>query len=143
MHTFTLTTPASFSTLFDPLMRSSLRAHLPLFSARQVLPCQLTDHDTHFELVADLPSGTDKDQVDLQLNDGVLTISIKNQQKEETSQGKLVFNERQSTEISRRFGFDEQLATEGHSARLEEGRLFLSLQKRTTSSPTTTRILIE
>ena len=85
-----------------------------------------------YELDIDLP-GFKKDEIDLDLNDGYLTISAaKGLDKDtEDKKGKYIRQERYAGTCSRSFFVGETVAPEEVSAKFEDGILRITLPKKT------------
>lgn len=85
------------------------------------------DEGDHYLLEADMP-GIKKEDVSIEVNDGVLTISAQTKQSREEKKENYVFSERRSGSFSRSFtlnGIDEEKI----SAACEDGVLKLTLPK--------------
>ena len=97
--------------------------------AARVMKTDLKEHDEGYELSIDLP-GFKKDQIDLQLQNGYLTITAtKGVEEEENKKGKLVHQERYSGSMSRSFYIGESLTEEDVKAKFEDGVLTLDFPK--------------
>lgn len=101
----------------------------------------LRETDDSYELTADFP-GFAKDEVDVKLEDDVLTISCEHKQEEEEKEdGKWLSRERSYVSATRSFqvkGADE----ENTKATLEDGVLTVSIPKKKTEEGKTTSIEI-
>ena len=80
-----------------------------------------------FKIQAELP-GVKKDEVGLELNDGVLTISVKKEENVEEEKKNYIHRERRLTSMSRKIHLAEARA-DGIKARLENGVLSVVLEK--------------
>ena len=97
--------------------------------AARVMKTDLKEHDEGYELSIDLP-GFKKDQIELQLQNGYLTITAtKGVEEEENKKGKLVHQERYSGSMSRSFYIGESLTEEDVKAKFEDGVLTLDFPK--------------
>ena len=97
--------------------------------AARVMKTDLKEHDEGYELSIDLP-GFKKEQIDLQLQNGYLTITAtKGVEEEENKKGKLVHQERYSGSMSRSFYIGESLTEEDVKAKFEDGVLTLDFPK--------------
>ena len=90
----------------------------------------LKEHDDGYELSVDLP-GFKKDQIDLQLQNGYLTITTSKALEEEDKdkKGKIVHQERYTGSMSRSFYVGESVTEEDVKAKFENGVLTLNFPK--------------
>jgi HSP20 family molecular chaperone IbpA len=105
----------------------------------------LKEHDDGYELKVDLP-GFKKDQIELQLQNGYLTISAaKGLEEEDTDRkGRMVHQERYSGSMSRSFYVGETVTEDDVKARFEDGVLTLDFPKEKPAAlPERRTILIE
>ena len=86
--------------------------------AARVMKTDLKEHDEGYELSIDLP-GFKKDQIDLQLQNGYLTITASKGEEEEekNKKGKIVHQERYTGSMSRSFYIGESLTEEDVKAK--------------------------
>ena len=91
--------------------------------AARVMKTDLKDHDDHYELAIDLP-GFKKDQIDLQLQNGYLTITAS-----KGVEGKIVHQERYSGSMTRSFYVGDHVTEENVKAKFEDGVLRLEFPK--------------
>ena len=130
----------SFSDLFDEMERS-------MFPARQQgrLPAfrtDIRDQGDHYLLEADLP-GFQKEDIDLHLEDGVLTITAKHQETSEQKQeGKYICRERRVGSYARSFDMSG-IHEDAISAAYENGVLTLKLPKQGEVVPQSRKIAIQ
>ena len=113
--------------------------------AAHVMKTDLKEHDDGYELSVDLP-GFKKDQIELHLQNGYLTISTNKALEEEgkSRNGKLVHQERYTGSMSRSFYVGENLTEEDIKARFENGVLILDFPKEKPAAlPERKRIQIE
>ena len=97
-------------------------------------PVDIREHNDQLQVVADLPGFT-KDQIDISVEQGVLTIEAQRTQDEPKSEGKTHLNERRFTQVSRRFRLPKAYDTQQVDASLSDGVLTLTLPKREESKP--------
>ena len=103
------------------------------------------EHDDHYEMHIDLP-GFKKDEIDLSLEKGYLTISAaKGLDKDETDKkGRVIRQERYAGAMQRSFYVGTALTEEEIKARFEDGVLKLCVPKKTAPKlPEKRTILIE
>jgi len=98
--------------------------------ARNVMKTDIRETDGGYELIVDLP-GFKKDEIQLQLENGYLTISAaKGLDKDETDkEGRYLRRERYAGSMSRSFYVGENLTEEDVHARFENGILKLAVPK--------------
>ena len=99
-------------------------------NAARVMKTDLREHDEGYELKVDLP-GFKKDQIDLQLQDGYLTITAAKGLEEDgkDKKGRLVHQERYTGSMTRSFYLCEHVKEEDVKARFEDGVLTLDFPK--------------
>ena len=105
----------------------------PLYGkhAKNLMKTDVRETEDSYELDIDLP-GFKKDEIDLGLNDGYLTISAaKGLDKDtEDKKGKYIRQERYAGTCSRSFFVGETVAPEEVSAKFEDGILRITLPKK-------------
>ena len=99
-------------------------------NAARVMKTDLKEHEDGYELSVDLP-GFKKDQIQLQLSNGYLTVSAAKGVEEEgkDKEGRLVHQERFSGSMSRSYYVGENLEEEDIKAKFENGVLTLDFPK--------------
>ena len=130
----------SLNSLFDDFERSFFpvdRTAMPAFRT------YIKDEGDHFLLEADLP-GFKKEDIDLHLQDGVLTITAKHDETVENKDegGKYVCRERRVGSFTRSFnvsGIQEDAISAGY----ENGVLKLTLPKQGEPEPQSRKIAIQ
>ena len=124
---------------FDNFARNFFRSSntsLPAFRT------DIRDEGDHFLLEADLP-GFRKEDIDLHLQDGVLTITAKRQEEqEEKKEGKYLCRERRMGSCARAFDVSG-IREEDITAAFEDGVLKLTLPKQGEPVPQSRRIAIQ
>ena len=88
--------------------------------AAHVMKTDLKENDEGYELKVDLP-GFKKDQIDLQLQNGYLTITASKGLEEEDKKGKIVHQERYEGSMTRSFYIGENVKEEDVQAKFEDG----------------------
>lgn len=145
--------PSIFSeNLFDDFFSDPFAAFAPqardaLYGKRSknLMKTDVRETDGSYELDVDLP-GFKKDEVQLELKDGFLTISASKglDKDEQDKAGRYIRQERYTGACSRSFYVGEQLKPEDVSAKFEDGILRLSVPKNAQPQlPRTTTIAIE
>ena len=108
-------------------------AHNPLYgkNARNLLKTDIREMDDSYELAVDLP-GFKKDEINLDIKDGYLTVSAEKglDKKEEDKKGRILRQERYAGVMSRSFYVGNGLKNEDVHAKFENGVLRLSLPKK-------------
>ena len=99
-------------------------------NVQRLMKTDLKENDSGYELSVDLP-GFKKDQIQLQLSNGYLTVSADKSIEEEDKdkKGRLVHQERFSGSMSRSYYVGENLEEEDIKARFENGVLTLDFPK--------------
>ncbi len=102
-------------------------------NAARVMKTDLKEHDDGYELSVDLP-GFKKDQIELQLQNGYLTISASKgiEEDEKDKKGKIVHQERYTGSMTRSFYIGEDIREEDIRATFEDGVLTLVFPKEET-----------
>lgn len=116
--------------LFQGFFRP-LRAFNPAQSQAQswVLPMDVTERENEYVIYAELP-GVNKDNIDITLADGVLTVSAETKQEYEEKEGdRLVRQERRYGKYSRSIRLGTQIDEKNVKANYKDGVLELVLPK--------------
>ena len=129
---------ASLMDLFDEFERSVFGDNgrrTPVFST------DIKDEGDHYLLEAELP-GFRKEDIDLDVKDGVLTISAQHQESSGQNSGNYVCKERRCGSFSRSFNL-EGIQEENITASYNNGVLELSLPKKQEILPQSRKIAIQ
>ena len=99
--------------------------------ADRLMKTDVHEHDDHYEVDIDLP-GFSKDEIDLGLKDGYLTVSAaKGVDKDKTDRkGKVIRQERYAGAMQRSFYVGENLTEEDIKASFKNGVLSLNVSKK-------------
>ena len=98
--------------------------------------------DGHYEITAEIP-GLKREEIDVTVNDGVLTISAeKNEEDKEEKEGKVIRRERRYGKFLRSFNLGSDVHEKDISGKFEDGVLTLSIPKMEEKSPIQKRIEI-
>ncbi|MBO4919436.1 MAG: Hsp20/alpha crystallin family protein [Erysipelotrichaceae bacterium] len=91
----------------------------------------IKEHEDHYDVEIDLP-GFKKEDINVELNDGYLTISAsKNHENDEKSRaGKIIRQERYSGMMSRSFYVGDEITADEIHGKYEGGVLTLSVPKK-------------
>ena len=113
--------------------------------AANLMKTDIKEFDDKYEVEIDLP-GFKKDEVNLELKDGYLTVSADKalDKDKKDNEGRYIRQERWSGSCSRSFYVGENVKPEDVHAKFEDGILRLSLPKQEQKQlPSSTSILIE
>ena len=135
---YTNRSSSSLMDLFDEFERSVFGENgrrTPVFNT------DIRDEGDHYLLEAELP-GFRKEDIDLDVKDGFLTISASRQESGETKQGGYLCRERRSGSFSRSFNLDG-IQEDGITASYNDGVLELTLPKRQEALPQSRKIAIQ
>ncbi|MCR5458004.1 MAG: Hsp20/alpha crystallin family protein [Clostridiales bacterium] len=118
----------------NDLDRDFISRKNPLYghNAKNLMRTDVRELDDHYELAIDLP-GFDKDQVQLSLEDGYLTISASkglNKEEKDEKTGRIIRQERYAGEMQRSFYVGEDIEQEDIKAKMEHGLLTLNIAKK-------------
>ena len=130
----------------DSLEKEFFGTHNPLYGkhAKNLMKTDVKDVNDHYEVAVDLP-GFQKDEVNVELENGYLTISaakgLDKDQKDD--EGHYIRQERYSGSCSRSFYVGEQVEPKDVSAKFEDGILKITLPKAVQQLPVNHTIAIE
>ncbi len=136
--------------LFDdwfrfPEMRDMDKTERMLYGkhAERLMKTDVHEHEDHYEVDIDLP-GFKKEEIELQLRNGYLTVSAAKglDKDEESKKGRLIRQERYAGSMSRSFYVGENVTEEDIKASFKHGVLSVTVPKRD-KVPEQKRILIE
>ena len=110
---------------------ANIDKHLYGKNARNLMKTDVHETDENFEVDMDLP-GFKKDQINVKLEDGYLTISAAKDQETEKKgrKGKIIRQERYCGSMQRSFYVGDAVKVEDVKARFEDGVLSLSIPKK-------------
>jgi HSP20 family protein len=98
-----------------------------------IYPCDIRETDQNLIVEAELPGFT-KDQIDVSVEQGILTISA-HREAEQESEGEHHLKERTSQRVHRRFTLPTTVDSENVEAHLDQGVLTLTLPKKEAVRP--------
>ena len=101
---------------------------------RDTFKLDVEDTPEAYKILAEMP-GAKKDEIGLELNDGVLTISIKKEERVKEEKKNYLHRERRLTSMSRKIHLGEARA-DNIKARLEDGVLSIVLEKERKTNKT-------
>ena len=138
--------------LFDEFLDNAFAmtpygGHDPLYGkhGKNLMKTDVRETDSTYEMDVDLP-GFKKDEIQLKLEDGYLTISAAKgvDKDQQDDQGRYIRRERYAGQCSRSFYVGEGVEARDVSARFEDGILRLSLPKAAPQQlPKSTAIAIQ
>lgn len=110
---------------------ANIDKHLYGKNARNLMKTDVHETDTDYEMDVDLP-GFKKDQINVKLEDGYMTISAtKDHDTEKKDQhGKIIRQERYAGSMQRSFYVGDSVKVEDVKAKFEDGVLRLSIPKK-------------
>ena len=110
---------------------ASIDKHLYGKNARNLMKTDVHETEADYEMDVDLP-GFKKDQINVKLEDGYLTISAaKDHDQEKTDKhGKIIRQERFAGSMQRSFYVGEEVTQADIGAKLEHGVLSINVPKR-------------
>ena len=110
---------------------ANIDKHLYGKNARNLMKTDVHETDENFEMDMDLP-GFKKDQINVKLEDGYLTISAAKDQETEKKgrKGKIIRQERYCGSMQRSFYVGDAVKVEDVKARFEDGVLSLCIPKK-------------
>ena len=118
---------------FDRFDREFWGRKNPLYGkhAKNMMKTDIREHDEGYELDVDLP-GFKKDEINVQLDNGYLTISAAKglDKDEQDKKGKYIRKERYAGTMQRSFYIGDAVTQEDVKAKFEDGILKLSLPKK-------------
>ncbi|MBO4360463.1 MAG: Hsp20/alpha crystallin family protein [Eubacteriaceae bacterium] len=99
--------------------------------ASHMMATDVHEHEDHYDVDVDLPGFT-KDEIELQLNDGYLSITASKglDEEKQNNEGRVVRRERYAGTMSRSFYVGEQITEDEIKARFENGVLKLTVPKK-------------
>ena len=115
--------------VFDDIFDNMFRA--PVFGGESLMKTDVHEHDDHYEVDIDLP-GFSKDEINLELKEGYLTVTAAKGLDEDntTKKGKLIRQERYAGAMQRTFYVGENLTEEDIKAGFHNGVLSLTVAKK-------------
>ncbi|MEE1411194.1 MAG: Hsp20/alpha crystallin family protein [Bulleidia sp.] len=134
--------------LFEDFDRNFFGRRNPLFGhhEKNLMKTDIRDEKDHYEMMVDLP-GFKKDEIQLSLQDGYLTISAeKGLDKDENDKnGNLIRQERYSGALSRSYYIGESITEDEVKAKFEDGVLSIIIPKKEEKEelPASNHIMIE
>ncbi len=141
----------AFLTPFDKMYDQMMEVHFPEVSQQVgVNPMQGTaypkvnvyEYDDKVGIVAEIP-GLDKKQLNVEVEDGVLTISGDKHNVPEDNGAKVLRRELKASSFKRQFTLGEQLDGDNINASFKDGILSISVPKTEPEVPKVTKVAIK
>lgn len=111
------------------------------FRQSGLMKVDIRDEGDAYLLEADLP-GVKKDQVNIDIEDGNLTISVNQEEETEEKRENYICRERRASALRRSFSLDN-IDSDKISAKMENGLLMLRLPKLEPNKPSGRRVDVE
>ena len=123
---------------------ANIDKHLYGKNARTMMATDVNETETDYELEMNLP-GFKKDQINVKLEDGYMTISAAkdHDQEKKDKHGKVIRQERYSGAMQRSFYVGDGLTEEDIKAAFNNGVLSLTVPKKSAKIPEKKTIMIE
>lgn len=131
----------SVSSYFDEMEKMMTSAFQPMFGSLGGFRTDIADKGDHYMLEAELP-GFDKENIHINIEGDLLTISAKREEKKEEKDKQYVRRERSFASYERSFDISEVKAEE-ISANYANGVLEMMLPKKSPATPLSKRIEIQ
>lgn len=106
----------------------------------EAMKSDIVENEKEFQVITDLP-GVTKEEIQVDFDNGVLSISVEAKTQKETKEGEKVWRtERSVSKKSRSFKFDTQIDDTAIGAKYENGVLTLTLPKKASEQKTKIQI---
>lgn len=131
--------PTNFNSLLDNFFTTSDDIFNTAQSAASLPAVNVSETDDNFVLELVAP-GKSKDDFDVDINNGVITISSESEEKSETEEKNYTRKEYSFNSFSRSFSLPDNVEASGIRAKYNEGVLTIDLPKNEPSKPETTKV---
>ncbi len=128
-----------FDRMLDGIFNDGWNKFPPVRS--NALAVDIAEHEKYFVLTADFP-GFDKKDVNLEINEGVLTLKANREIDNVSNDGSYRIRERRLGSFSRSFNLPENVLAEDINAKFKNGILTVSIPKAEEVKPETRQIKI-
>ena len=118
--------------VYLPEFRDTDKTERKLYGRRadRLMKTDIQEHKDHYQVAIDLP-GFKKEEINLELSNGYLTVSAaKNLEEKKEEKGRVIRSERYSGSMQRSFYVGEEMTEEDITAKFENGVLSLTLAKK-------------
>jgi HSP20 family protein len=123
----------------DSVFDSFMNRNRPVRSELWVPAVDVREEEDRYILEAEIP-GRKQDDIDVTVNDGLLTIASKEQEERKNEQDGYLLRERSTAQFTRAFHLPKDADRESIDARYEHGVLTLVIHKREDAKPRQIRI---
>ena len=123
-----------FDVLFDDFGRTMLGKDIMKNEMYSSPAVDVRETEKSYIMEVDLPGYSEND-IDISMNDRVLTLSCKKEKNEEKKEGGYLIKERNSSEFKRRFNFSDDIDEKAISAVFENGVLEINIPKKAETKP--------
>ncbi len=114
-----------------------------MLTGKGFIPLDVADEGDHFSVHAELP-GVEKENVEVDLDDNKLTISVKGEQKEEEKEKDYFLRERHTYSSKRTIELPDEVLGDKAKGKMDDGVLWLNIPKKNpTPRKPTTKVKIE
>ena len=120
--------------LFDDFGRTMLGKDIMKNEMYRSPAVDVRETEKGYVMEVDLPGYSEND-IDISMQDKVLTLSCKKENNEEKKEGGYLIKERNSAEFKRRFNFSDDIDEKAISATFENGVLEVSIPKKAETKP--------
>ena len=120
--------------LFDDFGRTMLGKDMMKNEMYRSPAVDVRETEKGYVMEVDLPGYSEND-IDISMQDKVLTLSCKKENNEEKKEGGYLIKERNSAEFKRRFNFSDDIDEKAISATFENGVLEVSIPKKAETKP--------
>jgi HSP20 family protein len=130
-----------FARMIDRMIDHAAREHGPAttfngeqFATDTVLPMDIEETGSHYLISADLP-GVNPENINIDMHDGILTITAETKEEARSEQGRLVLQERRYGKFSRSMRFPVAVNPDGIEASYTDGVLRVEVAKAAEAQP--------
>ena len=117
-----------------PRRRQMMRYYAPYWDSRVPMPLDIEEHEDNYVIKASVPGFT-AEEIDIQVEDDVLTIRAEHAGEEEQEENGWHLRERYTGRLERQLRLGEDVDADGIDAELEHGVLTLKLAKAEQAKP--------
>lgn len=117
--------PWNLDSIFEDFFNESM---FPVFGNQRQMKVDIREDEKNYIIEAELP-GCDKDEINLEVDENVLTISVNRNEEINEEQKNYIRKERYSSSMTRSFAVDN-IVPEKTTAKFENGVLTVTLPKK-------------
>ncbi|NJR12427.1 Hsp20/alpha crystallin family protein [bacterium] len=128
-----------FARMIDRMIDHAAREHGPAFNGETfatdtALPMDIEETESHYLISADLP-GVNPENINIDMHDGILTISAETKEESRSEKGRMVLQERRYGKFSRSMRFPVAVNADAIEASFSEGVLRVQVAKAAEAQP--------